>query len=242
MAALMAQEGLTRGEEKLFDFRGSYSSLYKGEKEFSSSISFLCEAEELSSYVSFSYKGEEEPYSRPYKGQESSSSISFLYEAEGPISDTSVSYEGEEDITSCATVAKFLDYSSPSSTVFSPYLPLIEEFGPSVGPSEEFDILTIPNLEKVRQFRARRYEHYGLVYEIRIEGSAREAMESWLQAIDKSRAKGIKIPIFYEWTGELDLSPEELGRFVAEAMLKMDLPLATKEPFDAVSLVREERE
>ncbi|ACB39445.1 hypothetical protein [Pyrobaculum neutrophilum] len=44
-----------------------------------------------------------------------------------------------------------------------------------------------------------------------LEHSAREALKSWLDISDRLRVCGINIPIFVDWTGQIDVTPEELG-------------------------------
>jgi len=73
---------------------------------------------------------------------------------------------------------------------------------------------------------------------LRIDGGARQALEHWLRILDT--LKGLNLPIFVTWTGEVDVSPEEMGRYVGRALAKMKLFLVTEEPVDAVEMLGEE--
>ena len=48
------------------------------------------------------------------------------------------------------------------------------------------------------------------------------------------------IPIFIEWTGKTDVSPEDLGEVIGKVLAKMGVFSATEEIFDAVKILREE--
>ena len=142
-------------------------------------------------------------------------------------------YEAETEFLASVSVLITSPYYEPST---------LTDFSHPAILSEEINVIAFPSHEKVIDITYSECEYYGEVCKVRWKGSAREAMKAWLKAIDELNALGIRKPIFYEWTGELDLSPEELGRFLAEALLKMGLPLATKEPFDAAAILRKERE
>ena len=76
--------------------------------------------------------------------------------------------------------------------------------------------------------------------EVVVQAGARRAMELWLSTLEDLRH--LELPIFFTWTGETDLPPEELGALLAKALAKMGLHLATEEPIDAVKVLREEWE
>ena len=70
-----------------------------------------------------------------------------------------------------------------------------------------------------------------------IDGDARLALRLWLSIAERAHALGV--PVFVKWTGETDVSPEELGEYVGRALARMGVFLSTEEPIDAVELVRE---
>jgi len=75
-----------------------------------------------------------------------------------------------------------------------------------------------------------------------LDTKASKAMDTWLKLIDKLKEKGIDTPVFVYWTRETDLAPEELGKYIAKALVKMNLFLATKKPLNSVELIEEEWE
>ncbi|ABL88634.1 hypothetical protein Pisl_1478 [Pyrobaculum islandicum DSM 4184] len=82
----------------------------------------------------------------------------------------------------------------------------------------------------------------GIYIAVVLEYNAREALKSWLDILDRLGEYGINIPIFVDWTGQMDVTPEELGTYLGKALAKMDLLLIMQEPIDAVEAVREEWE
>jgi len=87
-------------------------------------------------------------------------------------------------------------------------------------------------------FKVERESRLGTYLILRIDGGARQALEHWLRILDT--LEGLDLPIFVTWTGETDVSPEEMGRYVGRALAKMKLFLITEEPVDAVEVLREE--
>jgi hypothetical protein len=69
-----------------------------------------------------------------------------------------------------------------------------------------------------------------------VDGNARNVLECWLGIVDKIK----DVPIFFDWIGETDVSPEELGKYLGKIFSKMGLFLSTKEEFNAIELLREE--
>jgi hypothetical protein len=69
-----------------------------------------------------------------------------------------------------------------------------------------------------------------------VDGNARNVLECWLGIVDKIK----DMPIFFDWIGETDVSPEELGKYLGKIFSKMGLFLSTKEEFNAIELLREE--
>ena len=83
-------------------------------------------------------------------------------------------------------------------------------------------------------------KNYGNYVRVLVSDNASNAMKTWLQVLDA--IKHLKIPIFFEWLGENDLSPEELGMYVAIALIKMELHPATEKPIDFLKILKKERE
>lgn len=71
-----------------------------------------------------------------------------------------------------------------------------------------------------------------------LQCSARQSLEYWMKILDKVQRYGI--PIFVEWTGDTDVTPEEMGYYLGKVLAKMNVFLATKEPLDIIRILREE--
>ena len=71
-----------------------------------------------------------------------------------------------------------------------------------------------------------------------LDCDARQALEYWLKIVDRMRDHGI--PIFVIWTGNANVTPEEMGAYVGRILTKMNVFLATREPIDVVKILREE--
>jgi len=80
--------------------------------------------------------------------------------------------------------------------------------------------------------------YLGVYATLKVNADARQALELWLRLLDIPWS--IKIPLFVEWTGRTDVSPEELGRYLGRALAKMGVFPSTVEPMDAVKMLREE--
>ena len=72
--------------------------------------------------------------------------------------------------------------------------------------------------------------------------SAKEALNKWIEIIKRLRKEKINVPIFVDWLRETDVTPEELGAYVGQALALMDLELVTETPIDIEKIVRELRE
>ena len=73
---------------------------------------------------------------------------------------------------------------------------------------------------------------------ITLDLPASKALYSWEKLVESG------VRVFVDWTGENDISPAEIGRRIGKILAKMgvELSIHTKEPVDAVELVREARE
>ena len=78
---------------------------------------------------------------------------------------------------------------------------------------------------------------WGCVYVITLQANAREALKANLKLQEKYPG----IPIVVEWTGETDVTEEELTELLAELLAKGGLRAKAPPGFDAVKAVRESR-
>ncbi len=78
----------------------------------------------------------------------------------------------------------------------------------------------------------------GLYITVTLQCSARQALELWIKILDNVQEYGI--PIFVEWTGELDVAPDEMGQYIGKAFAKMGLFLVTEKPLDIAKIIEEE--
>jgi len=86
-----------------------------------------------------------------------------------------------------------------------------------------------------------RVEHdpdWGYVYEVSVDANAREALEANLKLQEKLPG----IPIVVEWTGEKDVTDEELVDYLVKIAIKGGFRVEAPPGFDAVKAVRELRE
>jgi len=71
-----------------------------------------------------------------------------------------------------------------------------------------------------------------------LDCDAHQALEYWLKIVNRTREYGI--PTFVMWTGDVDITPEEMGTYIGKMLARMDVFLATKKPLDIVKILREE--
>ena len=80
----------------------------------------------------------------------------------------------------------------------------------------------------------------GAYVQLRVTGSASEAIEFWERLVDEVYPR-LRSPIFVSWSGEMDLDPAELGRRVGELLARMGVsPLTLRHPVNAVEELRRE--
>jgi len=60
--------------------------------------------------------------------------------------------------------------------------------------------------------------------------STKHALEYWSKIAENVQKYGV--PVFVEWTGSTDVTPEELGKYMGRILAKMDVFPATGEPID----------
>ena len=81
-------------------------------------------------------------------------------------------------------------------------------------------------------------EGIGLYVLAILDCDARQALDYWLEIVD--RVRGYGTPVFVRWTGRVDVGPEEMGVYIGRVLAKMSVFLATREPIDVVKVLREE--
>jgi hypothetical protein len=79
---------------------------------------------------------------------------------------------------------------------------------------------------------------WGYIYYVTIDANAREALDINLRLQEKFKG----IPIVFEWTGETDVSEEELAEKLAEILLKGGIKAKLAPGFSAVKAVEGNRE
>ena len=80
-------------------------------------------------------------------------------------------------------------------------------------------------------------EVWGHVYEIIIHADAKQALELELKLAEAF----LGVPIAVKWTGEMNVSEDELADYLVEIMMKSGLRPKALRGFDAVKFVREGR-
>lgn len=78
---------------------------------------------------------------------------------------------------------------------------------------------------------------WGYVYEVTVDASAKRALELNLKL--QERLPGV--PVVVRWTGETDVTKEELVNYLVEAVVKGGFRARAPPGFDAVKAVREIR-
>lgn len=81
-------------------------------------------------------------------------------------------------------------------------------------------------------------ESIGLYALAILDCDARQALEYWLKIVDSVRE--YNIPVFITWTGNTDVTPEEMGTYIGKVLARMNVFLATEEPLDIVKIIEEE--
>jgi len=81
-------------------------------------------------------------------------------------------------------------------------------------------------------------EGMGLYALATLNCDARQALEYWLKIVDNVREHDM--PIFVTWTGNTDLTPEEMGTYIGKVLARMNVFLATEKPIDIVKILEEE--
>ena len=94
---------------------------------------------------------------------------------------------------------------------------------------------------------ARVVEHYmdpafGETIAVEVDLSAREALELELRALDEGRIPRQGPIVYVEWTGEVDLSVDELMDLTAEIVRRRGLPPVVAPGVNAAEWIREDRD
>lgn len=136
--------------------------------------------------------------------------------------------------------------------ILTPFLMSKENLGNQQPQDQEIDIssalrnyvYSLANtLSKGRVLRVDSYsdELYGLVIKVVTDLTAKEALELWLKLIDTLRNEGYKVAVAVEWTGEDNVSQDQLVEYIVRIMVNSGLGPKALPGFDAVSAVREGR-
>lgn len=117
---------------------------------------------------------------------------------------------------------------------FAPYRGHIDELIDTI-----FDVANMISRDKVEKVTHGYDAEFGNIIRIGLAQDAREAFESWLKLLDKIDTKDLGINIRVDWTGEDNLSDDELVDYMVEIMLKSGVGPKVSEEFDSVKAVRE---
>lgn len=117
---------------------------------------------------------------------------------------------------------------------FAPYRGHIDELIDTI-----FDVANIISGDKVEKVTYGYDAEFGNIIRIGLTQNAREAFESWLKLLDKIDTRDLGINIRVDWTGEDNLSDDELVDYMVEIMLKSGVGPKVSEDFDSVKAVRE---
>jgi hypothetical protein len=79
-------------------------------------------------------------------------------------------------------------------------------------------------------------DRFGPSVVVTVDADAREALEIWARAAGEARGKGFILSV--AWTGKIDVSPEEAVGYLAQAQVRMGIPIFIDDTFDAVSALR----
>ena len=90
----------------------------------------------------------------------------------------------------------------------------------------------------VADLEVRQSPRLGIYALVVIDADAKQALELWLKMLDDLR--GFELPLFIDWAGRTDVTPEKLGSYIGKALAKMGRSISTTEPIDAVALLEEE--
>ena len=75
-------------------------------------------------------------------------------------------------------------------------------------------------------------------FEMTLDMDARDALKFWLKVIPFMKSLNIKLPIFVRWTGKMNVTAAEFGKYVGKAFSLMNISVRTVEPLDSVKIVK----
>jgi hypothetical protein len=102
--------------------------------------------------------------------------------------------------------------------------------------SDVANIISGYNVEKVTHG----YDaDFGNIVRVSLRQNAKDAFESWLNLLDEIGPKYPEITLRVDWTGEDNLSDDDLVDYMVEIMLKSGVGPKVSEEFDSVKAVRE---
>jgi hypothetical protein len=76
----------------------------------------------------------------------------------------------------------------------------------------------------------------GLYIILTVDSDAKSVLERWLQVADKLRGLG---PVIVKWSGETNVTPAELGKYLGMIFAKMGVYLSMSSSFNAIESLRE---
>ena len=83
--------------------------------------------------------------------------------------------------------------------------------------------------------------NYGLVMRLIVDLNAKDALELWLRLVEKFPYRRYGIVLGVRWTGENNVSEDELINYVVKIMITSGLEPIAKRALDVVGELREER-
>jgi hypothetical protein len=94
----------------------------------------------------------------------------------------------------------------------------------------------------IKEIRTYKDPDYGIVIEITFDLDAKEALDLGLKLIKSITFKDCETIINIKWTGENNVTKDEIEDYLIEVMKEECYRPKAKEPFDVVKELREERD
>jgi len=101
------------------------------------------------------------------------------------------------------------------------------------------DVANISSRDKVEKVTHGYDAAFGNIVRVCLRQNAKDAFESWLKLLDDIGPKYPEITLRVDWTGEDNLSDDDLVDYMVEIMLKSGVGPKVSEEFDSVKAVRE---
>jgi len=101
------------------------------------------------------------------------------------------------------------------------------------------DVANIISRDKVEKVTHGYDADFGNIVRVCLRQNAKDAFESWLKLLDDIGPKYPEITLRVDWTGEDNLSDDDLVDYMVEIMLKSGVSPKVSEKIDSVKAVRE---